>query len=239
MEKFKESKFYLGWKRLLADMKPMTWSQRIDHLWTYYKEYLVVVALLAIFLCAGATVIKAQTQETLVSGMMVNISISQEGYDYLSVDYLEKLGGEEGKQKAELDYTNFSSLEDPTSSEDNYNSMLILLARVSGGMLDYMILDKFAMEYYIVQDVYLDLREFFTPEELEALGDKVITARQEEETEAWAVAVDITDLPFVQDNVRLEEDDRIYFALSGNSQRPEMCRDAWEYIHAWESKKEG
>lgn len=240
MGKFKESKLYQGWKRLISDLKPMTWSQRVDHLWTYYKEYLLVLALIGIFLGAGFTVIRAQTQETLVSGMMVNISISQQGYDYLSVDYLEKLGGTEGKHKAELDYTNFSSLEDPTSSEDNYNSMLILLARVSGGLLDYMILDKFAMEYYIVQDVYLDLREFFTEEELEELGDKVITARQEDETEAWAVAVDITDLPFVQDNIHLEdEDERIYFALSGNTQRPEMCRDAWNYIHAWESKKEG
>lgn len=239
MKKFKESKFYIEWKKLVENLKPMTWSQRLDHLWTYYKEYLVVVALAALFLGAGFTVIKAQTQETLVSGMMVNISISQEGFDYLSVDYLEKLGGEEGKHKAELDYTNFQSLEDPTSSEDNYTAMMILLARVSGGMLDYMILDKFAMEYYIMQDVYLDLREFFTPEELEELGDKVITARQEDETEAWVVAVDITDLPFVQDNVHLEnEDDRIYFALSGNSPRPEMCRDAWNYIHAWESKKE-
>lgn len=240
MNKFKESNFYISFKRLIEEMKPMTFAQKVDHLWTYYKEYLVVVALVGIFLCAGFTVIKAQNVETLVSGMMVNISISQEGYDYLSVDYLEKLGGVEGKQKAELDYTNFSSLEDPTNSEDNYSSMLILLARVSGGMLDYMILDKFAMEYYIVQDVYLDLREFFTPEEIEELGDKLITARQEDETEAWAVAVDITDLPFVQDNIRLEdEDDRIYFALSGNPARPDMCRDAWNYIHAWESKKEG
>ena len=80
--------------------------------------------------------------------------------------------------------------------------------------------------------------ELFTEEELAELGDKVITARQEDETEAWVVAIDITDLPFVQDNVHLEDaDDRIYFALSGNTQRPEMCRDAWEYIHAWESKE--
>lgn len=238
MKKFKETNFYTEWKKLIDDMRPMTFAQKADHLWTYYKEYLLVLALVVIFLGAGFTMIKAQTQETLVSGMMVNISISQEGYDYLSVDYLEKLGGVEGKQKAELDYTNFQSLEDPTSSEDNYNAMLILLARVSGGLLDYMILDKFAMEYYIIQDVYMDLREFFTEEELAELGDKVITARQEDETEAWVVAIDITDLPFVQDNVRLEnEDDRIYFALSGNTQRPEMCRDAWEYIHAWESKK--
>ena len=93
MKKFKETNFYNEWKKLIDDMRPMTLAQKADHLWTYYKEYLLVLALAVIFLGAGFTMIKAQTQETLVSGMMVNISISQEGYDYLSVDYLEKLGG--------------------------------------------------------------------------------------------------------------------------------------------------
>lgn len=235
--RLKQSKFWQGLVKLHNDMKPMTFWKKVDHLWTYYKEYLWILAFISVFLGAGIAVITAQGQETLVSGMMVNLSIKQQGYDYLSVDYLEKLGGEEGKQKVELDYTNFSSLEDPTSSEDNYQAMMVMVARVSGRMLDYMILDKFAMEYYIVQDVYMDLREFFTEEELAELGDKVITARQEDETDAWAVAIDITDLPFVQDNVTLEGDDRIYFALSGSTQRLEMCRDVWEYIHAWESKE--
>lgn len=239
LEKFKKSEFVKEIKRLGAEMKPMTFRQRVDHLWTYYKEYLWIVAFLVVFLAAGLSILNYQKYESLVSGMMVNISISQEGYDYLSVDYLEKLGGNPKTQMVELDYANFSSLEDPTSSEDNYNSMLLLVARVEGRLLDYMILDDFAMEYYIIQDVYLDLREFFTPEELEALGDRVITARAEGETDAWAVAVDITDLPFTQDNIRLKnEDDRVYFALSGSTQRLDMCRDAWEYINAWESKSD-
>ena len=237
LEKFKNSGFVKELRRLREEMKPMTFRQRVDHLWTYYKEYLWIAVFVGIFVCAGITVINYQKYQPLVSGMIVNISISQEGYDYLSTDYMEKLQGNPKTQKVELDYTNFKSLEDPTSSEDNYNAMMITLARVEGRMLDYMLLDKFAMEYYIIQDVYLDLREFFTPEELEALGDRVITARAEDEQEAWVVAVDITDLPFVQDNVRLgDEEDRVYFALSGSTQRLEMCRDAWNYIHAWESK---
>ncbi len=238
MIKLKENRLYIGFRKLLNDLKPMTFRQKVDHLWTYYKEYLWVAVFVLLMLSGSVVMLTSQAKEVLVCGMTVNVAMDNHGIDYLTQDYLAQLGGEEGKQSAELYYSNFSSLEDPTSSEDNYSAMTVLVARVSGGMLDYMILDKFAMEFYIIQDVYMDLREFFTPEELEALGDRVITARQEDETEAWAVAVDITDLPFVKDTITLKRPgDRVYFALSGNTQRPEMCRDVWEYINAWKSEE--
>lgn len=237
MKKWKETKLYLGCKKLRDDLHGMTFGQKVDHLWTYYKEYLWVFLFVMVMVAGAIVTWTHQAKDVLVSGIMVNVRMNDTGIDYLTKDYLVKLGGEEGKQVAELTYTNFSSLEDPASSEDNYNSMMILAARVEGGMLDYIIMDKFAMETYITYNVYLDLREFFTEEELAALGDRVITARQEDETDAWAVAVDITDLPFVKDNITLNKsDDRIYFALSGNMHSREMCRDAWEYINAWKAE---
>ena len=38
LAKFKKSNFYLECVRLRDEMKPMTWKQRLDHLWTYYNE---------------------------------------------------------------------------------------------------------------------------------------------------------------------------------------------------------
>lgn len=234
--KFKQSKFYQEWVKLMEEMKPMSGKQRIDHLWTYYKEYLWFVALGVVMICMMVTGAINASKETIAGGMMVNISISQEGYNYLSEDYREHLGGV-GKQIVELDYSNFSSLADPTSSEDNYYASMLLLARVESGDLDYILLDQFAMEYYITQGVYLDLREFFTPEELEQMGGRVIYARQEEEAEEdrWAVAVDISELPFVQEHI--ETEGKTYFALSGSTKRPEICRDMWNYLHDWTPKE--
>ncbi len=228
-EKFK--RVQQDWKKLMEELKPMSWKKRIDHLWTYYKEYLWFVAVAVIVICVAVTGYANASKEAIASGMLVNIPVDQAGYNYLSVDYREHLGGT-GKQVVELDYTNFSTLSDPTSSEDNYYASMVLLARVSSGELDYIFLDQFGMEYYITQDVYLDLRDFFTQEELDALGSKVIYARQEDEEESWAVAVDISDLPFVQKHIGTQT--KTYFALSGSTKRMEICRDMWEYIHAWQ-----
>lgn len=232
LAKFKKSNFYLECVKLRDEMKPMTWKQRLDHLWTYYKEYLWFVALAVIVICVIVTGAINASKDVIAGGMLVNISIDQEGFDYLSTEYREHLGGV-GGQIVELDYSNFSSLADPTSSEDNAYASMILPARVESGDLDYILLDQFAMEYYITQGVYLDLRTFFTQEELDALGGKVIYARQEDEAQedSWAVAVDISDLPFVQRYIGTET--KTYFALSGSTKRPDVCRDMWEYLHAW------
>lgn len=235
LKKFKETKFYKGCVRLKNDMKPMTFKQKMEHLWMYYKEYLWVAGLVLVTLSLVVTIIGSRSKNTLVSGMMVNVTIKQEGYNYLSTDYQERLGGDK-KNVVELDYTTFSDMEDANSGQESYYAAMVLTARVSGAMLDYMILDKFAMEYYITQEVYMDLRDFFTQEELEQLAaeDRVIYAQQAGEEERWPIAVDITDIPFCTDNITSEG--QVYFALSGSSPRLEMCRDAWEYINAWKDE---
>lgn len=222
-------------KELLQDMKPMTFSQKLDHLWTYYKEYLLVIFLVALTISFAATVWINSGKKVLLSGMMVNISMSQEGYNYLTEDYFEKLEGEPKEEVVQMDYTNFEDLADPTNTEDNYSASLLLIARVSGGLLDYALMDKMALEFYLTQEVFLNLEKFFTAEELEAMGDKVIYAMQENDTVRWPIAVEVSELPFFQENSGIEEE--IYFTLSGNNPDLEGVRGIWDHIHAWQSEE--
>lgn len=218
----------------MEQLKPMTPKQRFEHIWEYYiKEYWWVAMLVVVAFSVVTMAIVGRFQNTMVSGMLVNIGMDQKGYNYLTEDYLEDLGGEPPWDLAELNYSNFGSLLDPENAEANYNASMQLIARVSGGMLDYMILDKYSMEYYITVEVYMDLREFFSEEELAALDaeNRIIYAIEEGQTDRMPVAVDITELPFTREYITNEGS--IYFALSGNTKRPEMRRDAWERITGW------
>lgn len=228
-----------GFKNLIATLKPMTGKERLEHLWLYYKAWLLVVFFAIMFICLAVTMIQEQRKEVLVGGMMVNISISHEGMNYMTNDFAKDLGAKNKYQVADVDYTNFGDPWDPETGENSYYASLILPSRVSDGQLEYIILDKYAMEYYIAYDVYMDLREFFTEEELAAMDEAglVIYARQEDQDQedAWAVAIKITDLPFVKEHIAAEGD--VYFALSGSSKKPDMCRQAWERIYNWQPKK--
>lgn len=237
LERFKKTKFYLGWVKFINDLRPMTWKKRLEYLWMYYKEYAYCAGIVLIAISLLVTILVKQTKESVVSGMIINTTMRQEGFNYLSQDYKEVLAPDDKNKIVELDYTTFGDPLDPENGQNSYYASMILTARVSGAMLDYIIMDKFAMEYYITQEVYLDLREFFTEAELAALDaqDKVIYAMQEGDTDRWPIAINITDMPFVQDNVTSGED--TYFALSGNVRSLEMCRDVWNRLNAWESNE--
>ena len=234
MANFQETKFYQKIQQLKKDMAPMSFAQKVDHLWYYYKTYIFVFTVLAVAVIAilGSTLSK---KESITGGLMVNLTMSTEGYNYLTQEYYDRIGGGRG-QEVRLDSTKFENLNMTTDVEVNYNAALTLVARVSGGLLDYALIDQSALEFYIVQDVFMDLRTFFTEEELAQLSDRLIQAKIEETGETWIAAVDITDLPFVQANVGTvnEENGKVYFALSGNPPHPEACRDIWEYLHEWE-----
>lgn len=232
--KGKRTSFADGWKKLKTDLKPMTWKQRIDHIWSYYKEWMFLGALGIVVLCAIVGSAINANREILSSGMLVNISIEQKGYDYLSTEYFEDIGGIDGKQIVELEYAYFTDLDDAAKAEENYNATMVLVGLVSAKRLDFMILDQSGMEFYIPQEVYMDLSQFFTADEMEELKDKFVYAKEEEEETPIPVAVDISDLDYVKDNITTEG--KIYFALSGSTQRIETCRDIWNRIHAWESK---
>lgn len=237
LAKWKESKLYLGWVKLCSDMKPMTFRQKVEHIWMYYKEYMLVAFLVLMMIVAVITSSITASQEVIASGIAVNIFIDQEGYDYLSVDYFDRLEGEKGKEKVSLEYVYFGDLDNPNGTSDNFSKAETVVARVEGKMLDYMLLDQYAMETYILYEIYMDLRDFFTQEELAQLAaeNRIIYAQQEGSEERWPVAVDISDLPFVQDNVNSEG--KTYFALSGSTQRMEICRDVWEYLHQWKAEE--
>ena len=198
-----------------------------------------------------------ERQNSLLTGIMVNIYTSQETMNYLTVDYAAYLGVEE--EKVKLESTDFSDLTTDLS-EENYNAAMIIINEVSAKMLDYMIMDKLAMEFYTAQEVYMDLREFFTLEELqqfaannqlvfcleeeaaagltqEALYDlqmRSLTAEGAENDSCWPAAVKITDMEFVKKNITNQGD--IYFALSGSTEKQEHIRGIWEYIKAWKAE---
>ena len=218
-------------------MEPMTTKQRIDHLWTYYKEYLWVAVLAVILIGAMISSLINLSKNEVVTGILVNMTVEQEGMNYLSEGYAQKIGADPFWDKVKVEYTAFTSLTDQANSEQNYYAAMTVVAEVSAEKLDYMILDKVGMEFYISQGVYMDLREFFTEEEIAgfAAEDRLIYAQEEGSEDKWVVAVDISHIPFVTDNVTSEGP--IYFALAGNTQKTEVCRDVWEHILAWEAKE--
>lgn len=217
-------------KNLKSDMANMTYKEKLNHIWTYYKWVLVVVLLLIMAVSVILGSIENKRQVMLLGGVTVNVQLSEEGKDYLNDDYLQVVGTGNKRETMVLSHTDIDNI--TSVYESNYYAVLSLLALCANQEVDYLILDQTGFEAMLIQGAYLHLSEVYTPEELEAMGEKVVFAQNKDETEPSAVAINITDTPFIQKNAEVK--DTVYFVYVANSPRVEACRAFYDYLLAYE-----
>lgn len=225
------------WKDEKENMKGMTFRQKLDHLWTYYSEYLWIAAVVVILIVAIITsTINVLFRETIVSGLNINVTMDQTGMSYLGEEYHEKIDARSYWDVVDFTYTQFDPLLEVTGDEGDYYASQAVVAQVAAEKLDYVILDEASLDFFVRQDIFLDMREFFSPEELKQL-EKEGRLRygvdpESEDQDPWIIAVEITDTDFIKDNATVEGE--VYFALAGNAPHMDQCRAIWEHIMAWE-----
>lgn len=227
-------------KELREDMQGMTFAEKLDHLWTYYKEYLALALVLVMCCVAMVAAYKNATKNIVCTSVYANVTMTPTGMYYLRDGFAKELGVDQKNDIVEVTTVNFSSLADPTSDQNNYDTAQLLSALVAGGRMDYTLMDKMAMEFYINQDVFLDLSEFFTQEELAELKEKDMLVYYQEKyednqgnivddltEEPYPIAVKIQSTPFCQKEMYGKE---VYLAIGGNNPQLDKVRMVWERI---------
>lgn len=228
-------------RALIDKLKPMTPGQRIAYIWTYYKIQIFLLIICIIFLVSTVNTLSNASKEPLVSGVLANIELNSEGWDYIKDNFFAYLDGDEATQAVKVSVTDFSDIySNFLMFDSSYSSVMNTVSMVSSGMLDYLLMSEDALSFFMTQDVFLDLREFFTADELEALGDKVIYLELVDDdgttVSRTPVAINISNIPFVQNCLDPVED--CYFSLSATSEQLKNCRIFWDYLLAWEATGE-
>lgn len=223
----KESTVLPGLKKLRDTLMPMTLLQKLDHLWTYYKESLFAVFLVAVIIAVICTAGVQSGKETLVSGIAADVYLSEELQEHLTEGYLARIGAETN-QLAYLELIQFSAPEAYDLERNSLESSLSIFVMAGAGSLDYLLLDTFALQQYIDQNIFLDLSDFLTPEELALWADQLVRVTYEETGETAILAVDISSLPIVQQQTVC--DGPVFFALCETSPHLTACREIWELL---------
>lgn len=226
----KENRFFTDLENERKALSQMTFREKADHLWTYYKGVLGILVAVVMLISVFCTGFINRNKNILSSGATVNATLSQEAIDYLSALCYER-NPEQKNGEFNLQSVMLEDFEDTTDYEFNYSVLVRIITMCSEQDLDYIIMDEVAMKLLLVQECYMDLSEILTQDELTALGDKVISARAEDQTEARPYVINITDLPFIKDNT--DAKGPIYIAFAANTPRKEACRQIWNDILAW------
>ena len=230
-----ENSFFQRLKRLKVDLKGMTWQQKLDHIWTYYKEVILITVISLIVIIGVGSNMLAPKKELLMGGMCVNAYFSGEGESYLGQEYFDRLQGDPKKQEVQLYFRSFG---DFAVSTQDYEAFQSIVAMIYAEKVDYLLLDEASMGPFINYESLLDLREVFTQEELEQFGNKVRYAQHTDEEgnpigEMLPIALEITDIPFVRDCRSYNQ--KIFLGFAVNAPNKDSLHDFWEYLLAWES----
>lgn len=233
-----ENSFFQRLKKLKVDLKPMTWRQRIDHIWTYYKEFiLITVATLIVVIGVGSTML-APKKELLLGGMHVNTYLSGEGSAYLAEAYFEHIQGDPEKQEVQQYFRSFGDLSTSTQDYETFQSIIALLYAQE---VDYLLMNETCLTPFVGYESLMDLRQIFTEEELAEFGSRVRYGQKTDEEgnpteDPVPVALEITDIPFIQDCESYDQ--KIFLGFAASAPNQDSLRDFWEYLLAWESKTE-
>lgn len=230
----KDTKPYKAIEKFFAVLKPMTWKERVQHIWNNYKIWLLVIVLAIIWLVNTLTRSDVSAADQ-VTGVNINVTLSQEGREELETKWLEGM-----EKTGKLSEVSFSEELAESDFYNYYNQVMKVSMLVGAKEVDFFLADQEGMEQYIAHDIYLDLRQVLLQEEIDGMIEKIIHCTpldsNGEPTEAGniPIAIDITELPFTKANIQCEG--KVFLAFAGNAPNMELMGQLWAYISQWESQ---
>ncbi len=212
--------------QLKIDMEPMTLGQKADHIWSNFKE-IILIAGIALAMVVGYLVTLLTAPQPIFAGYMLNVQLSDAGEQAVCQDFLNSIGGS-GKQSVELLSGRF--VENAKQDQVEYNIVVTtqLAAMMESQSLDFMLTDRYGASFFGKQGYYMDLTALFTAEELANLEGKLIYAQPEDAQAPYPVAVDISATAFAKKELMATGSK--YLCIVANTARLDTCRTFYEFV---------
>lgn len=142
------------WEKLA----PMTWKQRREYIWEYYKLALIAAAVLIVFTVSMVQNSLYRQKTLLISGIFINSTTTEEGYAFVKEGYWEHCGADSDTRAELVEVRSIRyNVEQPTAMDAN--AVMTVDAMIAAGDLDYIICDLTAAEFYGRQGYCFDLSQ--------------------------------------------------------------------------------
>lgn len=231
----KETAIYKWFTKTKEALAPMTWRERIDYLWTYYKTT-AIITFIFVFLIGYMLFGMLTSKEILLGGIHANVELTDAGISQITTEFFGQRGGNANKEEVSTLDVALTPIKDDEYFEMNYYYLQAVISRVGAQQVDYILADKIALRIFMTQDIYMDLRELFTKEQLAEMEERLIYFQPADENEKptqekYPVAVDISGLPFLVEFCDSKEP--IYFSAAANAPNLEELKAFWDYLNTW------
>ena len=217
-----------GFRKLPQTLKPMTWKERFDHLWEYYRFTFLVVGAAIVLSIALIVDVVTTYQNVLFAGVGINVTVSDEGSAKLNGDMLEIYEGDPDKKDAVvLNVGTPASIEEEPNMTQVYAELMRVVSQISAKDLDYLLADKDGLDYFLGAEAGENLNLLVSEEYMKVLEPYIVWGTLEGETNI-PVAVSISHTEFAQYCKRKGEG--LYLMFPGNTGRNERIEPFLRYI---------
>ena len=169
-----------------ADLKTMTWKQRIGFVWDYYR--LVILAAVAVIILIGMTVHHYMTTKEDVSQIvLVNAKSMPADEEPDFSEFMEQYGYDTAAQEVVVNdayYVDLTSTD--TSNLYSYQSLQTVIA---GGGVDVLGADEMVFENLAQSGAMADLTQYFSKDELEQLKDYIFYVEDKDTGDTFAAGI--------------------------------------------------
>ena len=219
-EKIKES-----YRTEKKKMKGLTWKQKLQYIWDYYKVIFVIILVICAAISMGVTIYRNARMDHLLDIIMVN-SISFDGeIDGMMQEFRDKYDADDVKRTITVD----SSFQiDPEQNDQmSMASSMKLLAVSQTDSVDVYMMPKDIFEGYVSSGLFMDIREVLDEELEEELKDQFVMGKTEEDTEEVPYGLVLHDCAKL-DGIFLDED--VYIGFAYRLKDPEIVVDFVKYL---------
>ena len=217
-----------SFSELKAILKPMSWKDRVEYLWTYYKVVLVAVVVVLAIISLVVSAIQSKQIQTLYSGALINLSVEREDQDELVNELTALLDGDGKNRVVKLTDIAYIPGNDPDNYEVNDAGAMKLAMLVTTGSLDFILTDDDTYGELIEREPYANLQNILTQEQQTQLKDNMIWRKADGENPSYPMALDISSTAFAKAVAPYEK--VVYLVFVGNTENSERNQAFLDYI---------
>lgn len=176
--------------------KSMDSKKKWDYFKTYYLKVTIIIIIAIVLLIHLLYSIGLGKREVLASGCFVNVGISEEGVLFLTDEYLTfcEKKDKDAVATVALDENLDVYGETPMSTEPYVE--MALLAQLSAGEYQYMILDRAGLEKFAQLELYADLESILDEKQISNLEDRIVYLDNQAGKDNTASAIVLTGTGF-------------------------------------------
>lgn len=215
-------------QELKQTLATLSWKEKIEHLWIYYKHVLLIVGAVVFAIWFVIHIVVSSNQVTLLTGTALNVYITDEGQTRIEQAVTQN-GQVEGS--AFLDEFPYLDAEFLKLGFLDEQTATYLVTRISAQNLDYILMDQTVMDVVGIS-YFIDMREIF-PEEVLARWP-LVYKEDPESGESIPIGLNITDTAFAQEYMLLSGN--LYMTATAGTIHQEAFTQLADFILTWQPK---